>query len=60
MLRTQKPTEKCCTLTVAVREDEREALELHGLSDLLENHGPPEIHDHELDNDGEEEEPTTQ
>jgi hypothetical protein len=59
MLRTQKPAEKCCTLMVAVREDERKALEFHGLSDLLENHGPPDTHHHELEDDGEEE-PTTQ
>jgi hypothetical protein len=42
-------------LTLAIREDEREALELHGLADLLEHDAPAEIHDHELG--GEEEAP---
>lgn len=40
---------------LAIREDEREALELYGLSDLL-NASTPETHhdEHEDDNEGKE------
>jgi hypothetical protein len=55
-MRTQQPAEKYRTLTLAIREDEREALELHGLSDFFK-HASSEAHNEVED---EEDQPPTQ